>query len=119
MRITDPIYIAGPMSSLPDPNYPEFNRVAGILRSLNFRVENPADNAKYAPEGAAYEWYIRAGLLQLLRCKNMVLLPGWRDSYGAKLEHAVATALGFEIFEWEEVESWAAVTPFRLAPEKS
>lgn len=38
------IYIAGPMSGLPEFNYPAFNRAAAVLRAQGHHVENPAEN---------------------------------------------------------------------------
>jgi len=112
-RIADPIYIAGPMTGLPDLNYPAFDAVAEVLRAMNFRVENPTANALYAPAGATHQWYIKAGLLQLLRCRSIVLLDGWEESKGADIEHGVGEALGLEQYEWKDIEQWATVTPFR------
>ena len=34
------IYIAGPMTGLPDFNYPAFNAAAARMRALGFEVEN-------------------------------------------------------------------------------
>jgi hypothetical protein len=102
------------MTGLPDSNYPAFDAVAEVLRALNFRVENPTANAQYAPADVTYSWYLKAGLLQLLRCRSIILLPGWENSRGAQLEHTVAEALGLQQYEWKDVEAWAAVTPFRL-----
>lgn len=36
------IYLAGPMSGLPDLNYPEFNRVTALLEGVGLKVRNPA-----------------------------------------------------------------------------
>ena len=38
------IYIAGPMSGLPDFNYPAFNQAEQRLLALGYEVENPATN---------------------------------------------------------------------------
>jgi len=46
------IYIAGPMTGLPEFNYPAFNAAAEYLRSLGHHVENPADN----PVPACKSW---------------------------------------------------------------
>lgn len=119
LLLPDPIYIAGPMTGRPELNYPAFNAVEAALRAMNYRVENPAVNANYAPEGADYAWFIRAGLLQLLRCRSIVLLDGWEESRGATLEHLVAEAMGLPQYEWKDVEWVAQVVPFRLAREKS
>ena len=38
------VYIAGPMTGLPDFNYPAFNAAAAKLRALGLEVLNPAEN---------------------------------------------------------------------------
>lgn len=38
------VYVAGPMTGIPDFNYPAFNAVADQLRAQGYEVENPADH---------------------------------------------------------------------------
>lgn len=37
------IYISGPMTGLPEKNFPAFNAEANRLRALGFDVVNPVD----------------------------------------------------------------------------
>ena len=37
------IYLSGPMSGLPELNFPAFHAEAARLRALGFEVVNPAD----------------------------------------------------------------------------
>lgn len=39
-----PVYLSGPMTGLPDFNYPAFHDAAQRLRSIGHRVESPAEN---------------------------------------------------------------------------
>ena len=39
------IYLAGPMTGLPEFNYPAFHAEAARLRQLGYHVENPAENS--------------------------------------------------------------------------
>lgn len=94
------IYIAGPMTGLPDNNYPAFHEAAARLRHRAWHVENPAENP--APHvDAACNWaaYMRMGVSQLMTCHAIYLLPGWQKSKGACLEHLVAQQLGLVIYE--------------------
>jgi hypothetical protein len=86
------IYIAGPMTGLPEYNYPAFNDLAECLRSLGWEVENPAEN----PVPPSGEWidYMRQALPQLMTCEFIVMLPGWEKSRGACIEKRVAASLG-------------------------
>lgn len=86
------IYIAGPMSRLPDYNYPAFNRAAAKLREAGWHVESPAEPGQV--DGWGWGDYMRRGLQQMLTCDVIALLPGWHDSRGATLELRLAEALG-------------------------
>lgn len=84
------IYIAGPMTGLPEFNYPAFHAEAARLRTLGFHVENPAEN----PEQPTWEAYMRQALRQMLTCEAVAFLPGWAESRGALLERQVAQQVG-------------------------
>lgn len=89
------IYLAGPMSGLPELNYPEFNRAAAALRELGYQVENPAENP--APACGSWEGYMRLAIAQLVRCDEIHLLRGWSKSRGARIERQLAVDLGLLI----------------------
>ncbi|MDV7194329.1 MULTISPECIES: DUF4406 domain-containing protein [Mycolicibacterium] len=93
------VYIAGPMSDLPDSNYPAFNAVAKKLRAQGIDVRNPAENDA-GSTGGTWEHYMRLGLRQLLECDEIMLLPGWRNSRGARIEHHIACELRMTVTEW-------------------
>jgi len=89
------LYVAGPMTGLPEFNYPLFNAVAKRLRELGFEVLNPAENP--VPPCGTWAGYMRMALVQLVQCDGIVLLPGWTESRGALLERAIAQALGIRV----------------------
>ncbi len=91
------IYIAGPMTGLPEFNFPEFVLVARILRSKGFEVFNPAEVE--AINGYPYEYYMRKDLTLLIQCDEIFLLKGWRKSKGARLEYRIAKILKMKITE--------------------
>ncbi|MFA9285071.1 DUF4406 domain-containing protein [Comamonas sp. SY3] len=86
------IYIAGPMTGLPEFNYPAFNAAAAELRARGHEVFNPAENP--VPACGSWAGYMRQALAQLLQCEAIYLLPEWIRSKGARLESRVATDLG-------------------------
>lgn len=95
------IYIAGPMTGLPEFNYPAFNQEAARLRSLGYEVANPAEN----PEPPCKSWlgYMRMALGQLVNCDIVALLPGWQDSKGARIEQRLAIDLGLRIYAMHDL----------------
>lgn len=89
------VYVAGPMTGLPEWNFPAFNAEAARLRALGYHVENPAENPD--PPCRTWEAYMRLALRQMLTCGTVALLPGWQNSRGAKREVAVAEELGLRV----------------------
>lgn len=89
------LYLAGPMTGLPDNNYPAFNREAKLYREAGFAVENPAENP--VPPCGSWLAYMRLALVQVARCDVVAMLPGWENSKGACVEHRLATGMGLRI----------------------
>lgn len=87
------IYISGPMTGLPDFNYPAFNQAAAELRAQGYHVENPAEN----PERSTWAEYMKSAVAQLTACDMIKMLPGWEESRGAIIEHKLAQDLGIEV----------------------
>lgn len=89
------VYVAGPMTGLPQLNYPAFHAVAEVLRRIGYEVESPAEND--APVSGEWRDWMRLGLTQMLRCDTVATLKGWKKSKGARLEVQVASALGIPV----------------------
>lgn len=90
-------YISGPMTGLPNYNRPAFNKAADYLRSQGFTVWNPAeefDSTHIYPRKV----YMRQDIEALLKCESIVMLHGWEDSAGARLELEIARELEIDIF---------------------
>ena len=98
------LYIAGPMTGLPEYNYPAFHAAAGELSRAGYEVENPADNVVI--ESERYTDFLRAGLAQLLRCDGVAVLPDWWLSGGARWEVQTAGILRIpvrSVGEWMQM----------------
>lgn len=91
------IYIAGPMTGLPDLNFPLFHAETARLRALGFVVVNPAE----INVNPATDWLecMRADIRELVTCDGIALLPGWEASRGAGIEHGLARCLGLQVYE--------------------
>ncbi|ACI06270.1 gp56 [Mycobacterium phage Brujita] len=94
------IYIAGPMSRLPEFNYPMFNHVAKALRDKGYDVRNPAETDSGSTD-KPWEFYMRLALQQLLECDEIMLLPGWENSRGACIEERLARELKMTVHKWD------------------
>jgi hypothetical protein len=84
------------MRGLPDFNYPLFNEVAKTLRAAGFNVLNPAENFD-GDTSLEFSDYMYQDLTQLMGSNGIVMLPGWQDSEGARIEYMVAKSLGLEV----------------------
>lgn len=87
------IYIAGPMTGLPDDNKPAFRRVAFDLRNAGHTVLNPAES-RAPPCGGTWAGWMRLALAQLVAADAVAMLPGWTKSKGAVWEYLTAMRLG-------------------------
>jgi nucleoside 2-deoxyribosyltransferase len=98
-------YLAGPMSGMPDHNYPTFARVQRALQELGFEVISPHNLNAWAPaalargedEPTVRRACMRTDLRALLDCDGIFLLDGWERSRGAKIELDLALGLGLEV----------------------
>ncbi len=106
------VYLAGPMTGIPEFNFPAFDAAAVKLRDLGYVVFNPADNDRkygFDPTGmtsleevAAHGLDRRKVLADDLAwiCTEadvVCVLPRWHRSSGARAEAAAARALDIPV----------------------
>lgn len=91
------VYLAGPMTGLPDHNFPAFHAAAAVLRARGHDVVNPAEVNAANVGKWTWEQFMRVDIGLLVTCDSVVLLPGWKASKGATLEHQIAAALGMPV----------------------
>lgn len=95
-RKTITVYLSGPMSGLPDLNFPTFNAAAHALRQIGYSVINPAEfktKTDGMTEAEAWRAYMQVDIKALVDCDAIVMLPGWAESRGACLERSIAQGL--------------------------
>lgn len=105
------LYIAGPMTGIPEQNFPAFHARAAQLRAEGHEVINPAEInggeeendlvARMTVAELAEHWRkcMRKDITELVTCDGIAMLDGWTRSKGATLEHHIARALGLTVFE--------------------
>lgn len=131
------VYIAGPMTGLPQFNFPAFDEAAAHLRATGFDVVSPAElddpedraAALASPDGAMHGGHhmnktwgdFLARDVKLLAdggIEAVFVLPGWQGSSGARLETFVASAIkGMPVFAYgmfEITDGGARVVPFQI-----
>jgi hypothetical protein len=84
------------MTGIPEYNYPLFREVEEQLQAFCLegdRVINPARNFD-GERGRPRAEYLALDIQHVISSDVIVLLPGWENSEGAKLEVSVARALG-------------------------
>jgi len=101
------IYISGPMSGLPNANFPMFFAVADRIRKAGHEPLNPAEGITDLSQ--PWEWYMRHAIRMLTYADEMCTLPGWENSPGATWENNIAYRLGITVYEISEMEADADV----------
>ena len=99
-----PIYLAGPMTGIPNFNHALFHAEAARLRALGYEVINPAE---INPDpNAQWEECMRRDIKALMDCDAVALLPGWQTSKGASLERYTAASLGMRCAPVHEFDGY-------------
>ena len=97
------LYIAGPMTGLPEFNYPAFFAAAERLTAAGYVTINPA-RVEGREHCKGWADYMRAALIDVCNADGLALLPVWEASRGACLEVHVGQALDLPI---RSVATWA------------
>lgn len=133
------VYVAGPMTGIPQFNFPAFDAMAASLRRAGFRVVSPAElddpedreAALASPDGAAgsgshqgktWGMFLARDVLLIADgdevgpIDGIVVLPGWERSKGARLETFVNFLCGKRSYTWDATYEELRVVPtLRLA----
>lgn len=80
------VYVAGPMTGLPEFNSPAFFAAEEYLIGHGAKVMNPA----VLPKGFEHHEYMSIAIPMMLSCEAVAFLPGWQQSKGARMEFTKA-----------------------------
>ncbi|MBQ1776630.1 MAG: DUF4406 domain-containing protein [Acidaminococcaceae bacterium] len=89
------VYLAGPMTGVPDWNRPAFYSAEEFFRQEGALVLNPAR----LPIGMPGKAYLPICLAMVEQADVIALLPGWESSEGATIETLYATKQGKPMLE--------------------
>jgi len=89
------VYICGPMTGLPEHNYPAFHAEAKALRAEGHTVVNPAELDHSANE--TWEDHMKTDVKAMMDCDTICVLPGADNSDGATKERMIASWFKFDV----------------------
>lgn len=95
------LYLSGPMTGIPEYNYPSFHTAKEALEARGYDVVSPAD----LPIRDDWEWvdYILVDIGSVFNVDGVARLEGWQASNGARIECRIAAERGIPI---EQVGYW-------------
>ncbi len=114
-------YLAGPMSGIPQFNFPAFKAAAEELRLTGIRVESPHElddpataaaawasidgsPGSGAPAGQTWGDFLARDVKTVAdKCDGLILLPGWSRSRGARLEAFVGVLTGKKFYTYPDL----------------
>jgi hypothetical protein len=92
-------YLSGPMAGYPQHNFPAFEDAFKKLTAMGLSVLSP-----HRIEQPSIEWVDcltnDVGIM-VRECNGIILLPGWPESRGAKLELSIALSLGWPVLYFD------------------
>lgn len=100
------VYICGPITDMPQNNYPAFETAEVELKKRGIPCVNPhALFDQMNHNGFTHDEYMRTCISFLAQCDKVVTLRGWEGSKGALIETRVARLLDKEIAIIESILS--------------
>ena len=92
------IYISGKITGLTyEEAKAKFNNTEIYLLAQGWKdIANPL-KCKIFKRNDAWEWQMGSCLMMLMRCEAIYMQNDWKDSKGARIEHAVAKEMEIEI----------------------
>lgn len=107
------LYLAGPMSGLPDHNHAAFDTATTALRAFGYEVFSPAEydrenspdpkSDETEPGGNDRRRVLRVDIDWILEyADGVALLPDFRDSTGAMAEIAAAGAIPIPVKKYQD-----------------
>jgi hypothetical protein len=109
------LYLCGPITKFPG-HREAFAAAAVAVRALGHEVICPLDTASLGGVEGDWDLAMRADITVLLHADGIVLLPGWPQSRGAKIELQLAVALEKRILTYLNGEIFDVTEPAHANP---
>jgi len=100
------LYLSGPMTGLPELNFPAFHSAAAALRAAGYTVVNPAELHQTEPGNWLACMWTDLAAMAAARPDGIAYLPGWPHSQGARTE--VQLIWNLRLDAWD-VPTWLAM----------
>lgn len=92
------IYISGQITGLDLKMAEEYFKAAEqVITDMGHIAINPMVILPYSPE-LTWENYMVADIKAIFTCDAMLMLENWKNSKGAKIEHAIAQGKGIDVY---------------------
>ena len=123
------VYLAGPMTGIPEYNFPAFREAARALRFAGYSVVSPVEmdeedgfdpHTQQPLTDAEYSAFLARDLQAVAdtAVASVVVLPGWEESRGVQFEVMVARGLGKAVLSYPSLDPVVeVVTPENVAQE--
>lgn len=104
------LYISGPMTGYDNDNIRAFSECAkNILHYYKFRsnplfteIVVPHEVTKDMPKDSSWQEFLKADIKALVDCDAIMMMEGWADSKGARLELHIALELGMKVYIYDK-----------------
>lgn len=96
------LYLSGPMTGIPEKNKREFDRCSQALREKGHEVVVPEPIENADPGTNDYDACLKQDLIDMLGCEAVVVMNGWNNSRGARLEVTTAIQVGMRVANFSD-----------------
>lgn len=87
------VYISGPITGKPNNNAKAFYDAAWYLYQHKHDWINPLEISNSLPHNSTWLDYIKADIVELMKCEGIYMMKGWLFSRGARIERIIAWLL--------------------------